>query len=164
MTTDAPMFVPPSALDPVERAIHYPYAIPDCSFVFDKTGWRPAEIGGALTAGRHPVLACGSNRSPDQLARKYFDFDAATIPVQRAWLWDFDVVYAAHITGYGAISACPMPAPGVRVEVSVTWLSDDLTARMHATEGRGHSYDYAVLSRLDLALDGGGALDEVFAY
>ncbi|MYK59998.1 MAG: hypothetical protein F4027_15885, partial [Rhodospirillaceae bacterium] len=110
MTTDAPMFVPPSQLDPVERAMGYPYAIPDCSFVFDKAGrdkagWRPAEIGGALTDGRHPVLACGSNRSPDQLARKYFDFEAATIPVQRAWLGDFDVVYAAHITGYGAISA-----------------------------------------------------------
>ncbi|MCY3830611.1 MAG: hypothetical protein OXF89_15900 [Rhodospirillaceae bacterium] len=169
MTTDAPMFVPPSDLDPVERAMGYPYAIPDCSFVFDKTGgdktgWRPAEIGGALTAGRHPVIACGSNRSPDQLARKYFDFDAATIPVQRAWLRGFDVVYAAHITGYGAISACPMPAPGVRVEVSVVWLSDDLMDRMHATEGRGHAYDYAVLSGLDLALDGGGGLDEAFAY
>ena len=164
MTTDAPMFVPPSDLDPVERATTYPYAIPDCSFVFDKAGWRPAEIDGALTAGRHPILACGSNRSPDQLARKYFDFDAATIPVQRAWLKDFDVVYAAHITGYGAVSACPMPAPGVWVEISVTWLTDDLMARMHATEGRGHSYDYAILSGLDLALDGGGALDEAFAY
>lgn len=169
MTTDAPMFVPPSRLDPVERAMGYPYAVPDCSFVFDKggrdkAGWRPAEIDGALTAGRHPVLACGSNRSPDQLAHKYFDFDAVTIPVQRAWLGEFDVVYAAHITGYGAIAACPMPAPGVRVEVSVTWLSDGLMARMHATEGRGFSYDYAVLSGLDLALDGGGALDEAFAY
>ena len=164
MTTDASMFVPPSELDPVERAMGYPYAIPDCSFVFDRAGWRPAEIGGTLTAGRHPILACGSNRSPDQLARKYFDFDAATIPVQRGWLRDFDVVYAAHITGYGSVSACPMPAPGVRVEVSITWLSDDLMARMHATEGRGQSYDYAVLSGLDLALEGGRAMDETFAY
>ena len=164
MTTDAPMFVPPSDLDPVERAMGYPYAIPACSYVFDKAGWRPAEIDGALTAGRHPVLACGSNRAPDQLARKYFDFDAVTIPVQRGWLRDFDVVYAAHITGYGSVSACPMPAPGVRVEVSVTWLSDDLMARMHETEGRGYSYDYAVLPGLDLALEGGGALNEVYAY
>lgn len=160
----ADMYVPPSDLDPVERAMDYPYAIPDCSFVFDRSGWRPAEIGGALTAGRHPVIACGSNRSPDQLARKYFDFDPVTIPVQRARLADFDVVYAAHITGYGSISACPMPAPGVRVEVSVVWLSDDLMARMHATEGRGQTYDYAILSGLDLALEGGGALGEAFAY
>ena len=142
----------------------YPYAIPECSFVFDKAGWRPAAIEAALTTGRHPVIACGSNRSPDQLARKYFDFAAVTIPVQRAWLADFDVVYAAHITGYGSISACPMPSPGVRVEVSVTWLSDDLMARMHATEGRGHSYDYARLSGLDLVLEGGGVLDSAFAY
>ena len=164
MTTAAPMFVPPSALDPVERAMSYPYAIPDCSFVFDKAGWRAAAIDGALTTGRHPVIACGSNRSPDQLARKYFDFAAVTIPVQRAWIADFDVVYAAHITGYGSISACPMPSPGVRVEVSVTWLSEDLMARMHATEGRGHSYDYALLSGLGLALEGGGALETAFAY
>ena len=162
--TTATMYVPPSDLDPVERAMRYPYAIPDCSFVFDKSGWRPAEIGGALAAGRHPVIACGSNRSPDQLARKYFDFDAVTIPVQRARLQDFDVVYAAHITGYGSISACPMPAPGVCVEVSVAWLPDDLMARMHATEGRGHAYDYAVLSGLGLVLEGGGALDTAFAY
>lgn len=164
MTDAATMYVPPSSLDPVERATTYPYAIPDCSFVFDKTGWYPAEIDAALTAGRRPVLACGSNRSPEQLARKYFDFDAATIPVQRAWLGGFDVVYAAHITGYGSISACPMPAPGVRAEISVTWLSDDLMDRMHATEGRGQSYDYAVLSGLDLALEGGGRLDEAYAY
>lgn len=164
MTNAGTMYVPPSDLDPVERAMRYPYAIPDCSFIFDKAGWRPAEIGGALTAGRHPVIACGSNRSPDQLARKYFDFDAVTIPVQRGWLRDFDVVYAAHITGYGSISACPMPAPGVCVEVSVAWLSDGLMDRMHATEGRGHAYDYAELSGLDLALEGGGGLDEAFAY
>ena len=164
MTTAATMFVPPSALDPVERAMSYPYAIPDCSFVFDKAGWRAAAIDGALTTGRHPVIACGSNRSPDQLARKYFDFAAVTIPVQRAWIADFDVVYAAHITGYGSISACPMPSPGVRAEISITWLSDDLMARMHATEGQGFSYDYAVLSGLDLALEGGGVLDEAFAY
>ena len=164
MTNAAAMYVPPSDLDPVERAMTYPYAIPDCSYVFDKAGWRPAEIDAALTAGRHPVIACGSNRAPDQLARKYFDFDAVTIPVQRAWLRDFDVVYAAHITGYGSISACPMPAPGVRVEVSVAWLSDDLMDRMHATEGRGYSYDYALLSGLDLALEGSGGLDEAFAY
>ena len=164
MTNAASMFVPPSPLDPVERATAYPYAIPDCSFVFDKAGWKPAEIDDALTGGRHPVIACGSNRSPDQLARKYFDFDSATIPVQRAWLGGFDVVYAAHITGYGSISACTMPAPGVRVEISVTWLSDDLMDRMHATEGRGHAYDYAVLPGLDLALEGGGGLDEAYAY
>ncbi len=157
-------FMPPSALDPVERATTYPYAIPDCSFVFGPGGWRPAEIGADLTAGRHPVLACGSNRAPAQLARKYFDFPTATIPVQRAWLADVDIVYAAHITGYGSIAACPVPAPGVRAEVSVAWLSDDLMARMHATEGRGRDYDYAVLSGLDLVLEGGGRLGEAFAY
>jgi len=158
------MFTPPSDLDPVERAMTYPYHIPDCSYLLRDGGWEPAQIGPRETAGRIPVIATGSNRSPEQLARKYADFETATIPVQRAWLGDFDVVFAAHITGYGSISANLLPSPGVRVDLSVTWLSDDQMARMHATEGRGHSYDYSALSGLALETEGGPVLDNAFAY
>ena len=158
------MFTPPSDMDPVARATAYPYLIPDSSYVFEAGGWRPAEIDAALTAGRTPVLACGSNRSPEQLARKFADFDGPVIPVQRAWLDDFDVVYAAHITGYGAVAAKLQHIPGTRVEVSVTWLSDDQIDRMHATEGVGHDYRYARLHGLSLHPEGGGRRAEAFAY
>lgn len=158
------MFTPPSDLDPVERAMTYPYHIPDSSYLLRDGGWEPALIGPAETAGRIPVIATGSNRSPEQLARKYADFEGVTIPVQRAWLADFDVVFAAHITGYGSISANLLPSPGVRVDLSVTWLSDDQMARMHATEGRGFSYDYSELSGLALETEDGPVLDRAFAY
>lgn len=163
-TVAVEMFTPPSDLDPVERAMTYPYYIPDCSYMLRDDGWEPAPIGPAETTGRLPVIATGSNRSPEQLARKYADFDGVTIPVQRAWLADFDVVFAAHITGYGSISANLLPSPGVRVDLSVTWLSADQMARMHATEGRGFSYDYAELSGLALETEDGPTLDTAFAY
>ena len=150
-----PMFTPPSDMDPVERATTYPYLIPESSYLFENGAWQAAEIGSALTAGRTPVIACGSNRSPEQLARKFADFDEAVIPVQRAWLEDFDVVYAAHITGYGSVAANLQHVAGTRVEVSITWLADDQMDRMHATEGLGHNYHYARLYGLALHPEGG---------
>jgi len=158
------MFTPPSDMDPIERAMTYPYDIPACSYLFRDGAWQAAAIGAAETAGRIPVIATGSNRSPAQLARKYADFTSATIPVQRAWLQDFDVVFAAHITGYGSISANLIPSPGVRVDLSVTWLAPAQMDRMHATEGRGYSYDYAELSGLKLETEGGPTLESAYCY
>jgi hypothetical protein len=162
------MYTPPSDMDLVARATTYPYLIPDASYLFEDGGWRVAEIDEAMTAGRIPVIACGSNRSPEQLARKFADFAEknipVTIPVQRAWLEDFDVVYAAHITGYGSVAANLQHVPGTRVEVSITWLADDMMERMHATEGLGHNYHYARFHGLALHLEGGGVRPEAFAY
>lgn len=162
------MFTPPSDLDPVVRATTYPYLIPDRSYLFEDGAWQPAEIEDAHTRGRTPVIACGSNRSPEQLARKYQDFAQVTIPVQRAWLEDFDVVYAAHITGYGSIAANLQHVPGARVEVSITWLAEDQLPRMHATEGLGVDYRFARLERLAMVAEGPGGrpvtLREAFAY
>lgn len=158
------MFTPPSDMDPVVRATTYPYLIPESSYLFENGDWRPVAVDARMTAAHTPVIACGSNRSPEQLARKFADFERVTIPVQRAWLEDFDVVYAAHITGYGAVAANLQHVPGTRVEVSITWLSDDLIERMHATEGLGHNYHYARLYGLALHPEGGTARTEAFAY
>lgn len=160
------MFTPPADMDPVERALTYPYHIPDHPFVYEHGRWHPADAEriAALVAGRTPVIACGSNRSPEQLARKYADFADVTIPVERAWLEDFDVVFAAHITGYGSVAANLQHVPGARVEVSITWLSDALMERMHATEGRGADYDYARLDGLALTTEHGETRDTAFAY
>ena len=52
-----------------------------------------------------PILAIGSNGSPEQLARKFptSRFPAGTvIPVRRAVLQDFDVAYAPVIAAYGS--------------------------------------------------------------
>ncbi len=52
-----------------------------------------------------PVLAVGSNGSPQQLARKFpaSKFPAGVlVPVVRAVLEDFDVVYAPLFAAYGS--------------------------------------------------------------
>ena len=158
----------------IARAKAYPFRIPGHSFVYRDGGAHEVAESGIDRAalereGRAPVIACGSNRSPDQLRRKYGHLDGAvTIPVQRAWLTDFDVVYAAHITRYGSIAATLQHVAGTSVEISITWLSESQLDLMHGTEGRGESYDYVRLDGLDLSLDaacgGDGRLESAYAY
>jgi hypothetical protein len=142
----------------------YPFRIPGHSFTFVDGAMRPFDREAAAREGRVPVIACGSNRSPEQLARKYGTAPGTVIPVERAWLRDFDVVYVAHITSYGSVAATVQHVPGMSVEVSVTWLDPEQLARMHATESLGHHYHYARLDRLELARESGGGLEHAFAY
>ncbi|MHA1601028.1 MAG: hypothetical protein ACTSW2_09385 [Alphaproteobacteria bacterium] len=115
-------------------------------------------------AGRVPVIAHGSNRAPDQLRRKYGT--AAEIPVSRAWLHAYDVVYSAHVTRYGSIAANLHHAPGMQVEVFVTWLDAPQLARMHETELGGEVYVYGRMTGIGLDLDHGpaDALSEAHVY
>ena len=160
----AAMFTPTAAMDPLERALSYPYAAPAHSYIYREGAAHPARIGSAERADRIPVLACGSNRAPAQLGRKFAGIDGAVVPVERVFLADFDSVYAAHVSGYGAIAATLQHSPGCRVELFVTWLAESLMPRMHATEGRGHFYDFVRLEGLDLESEGGDRLDAAFAY
>ena len=75
----------------------------------------PGSAQAALFADRLPVIGHGSNRSPEQLRRKFGA--RAEIPVSRAWLSDYDVVYSAHVTQYGSIAANLQHTPGARAEV-----------------------------------------------
>jgi hypothetical protein len=153
----------PDWKDKLARARCYPYCRPGASYIW----WDGAELPQAQplhpvhTEGRTPVLAVGSNRSPRQLARKYGGNGKHAIPVQRAVLVDFDVVYAAHISRYGAVPAMLQAAPGVAVGLFVTWLDGRQLEIMHATEG---GYHFAAIEEIDLALEGGGSLDTVCLY
>lgn len=154
----------------LRHARAYPFAIPAASFLFVDGAARHLRPGETFAehhyADRVPVIACGSNRSPARLAEKFPD--GGDVPVERAWLRDFDVVFSAHITGYGSVPATLAPSPGTRVEVSITWLDAAQLAVMHASETRGENYDYVKLARLDLTLEGDGrwhrALAEAYAY
>ena len=112
------------------------------------------------------MIAHGSNRSPEQLQRKFADLPVAetSIPVTRAWLADHDVVYSAHVTQYGAIAANLRSTPGTTVEIYVTWLSEPQLNRMHETELGGENYAYGRLSGIDLKIEAGPAalLDEAY--
>jgi len=147
--------------DPVAHAKSYPFPAPDHCFVYEAGGWRRLDCA-VDRAGRVPVLAAGSNQSPEQLARKYGAIaDIGPIPAQRGRLADFDVVYAAHLASYGSVPATFQHSPGTAVTVFVLWLDERQLARMHQTEG---NYTYDHLSGVRVALDAGGALDEAYAY
>jgi hypothetical protein len=159
------LYVPPSTLDPVERALTYPYPAPDHDYVFRGGVAEPVPaLTAAERAGRIPVLAIGSNRAPAQLQRKFADMAGAVIGVERIRLHDFDVVHSAHLSGYAAVAATLLQAPGVEVEISVTWLPPELMARMHATEGIGVSYDYVALEGVSIRVLSGGSMTAAFAY
>jgi hypothetical protein len=150
-------------------ATGYPFAIPDHSYLFENGVARPwpAEVD---YRDRLPVLAIGSNQSPEQLARKFGPRHGShRIPVTRVWLADHDVVFATHVTRYGAIPANLHRVPGMRVRLAVTWLDPAQLEAMHRTEIGGGNYHYARLDgiRLDLDHSGPGGirrLDSVSAY
>jgi len=159
--------VPPCAAARLTRATTYPFDIPAGSFLFRNGRTEPFDPGDLvpLIRGRVPVIACGSNQSPEQLARKYDGVEAeVTIPVVRGWLADFDAVYSAHITTYGSIAATLQHRPGTTVALSVLWLTEEQLVRMHGTEAPGENYVYTRLDRLDLSLDGGPVLATAWAY
>ncbi len=133
----------------------YPYPAPGASYLFTEGRARPFDGAAGdprIFEDRTPVIAHGSNRSPEQLARKYGA--AVDIPVTLGWLDDHDVVFSAHMTRYGAIASTLQHLPGVRVRISITWLTDGQLTRMHETEG-ADNYTYGRLRGIGLDLEAG---------
>ena len=124
----------PTDADRLALAKGYPYAVPRRSYLYVDGDAQAMDT--AAVDGRLALIAFGSNRSPEQLARKYRGWpEGTTIPVSLARLRDHDVVYSAHFARYGALPAALHPAPGVTAEVHVLWLTEPQLARMHETEG-----------------------------
>ena len=90
-----------AAQSEAQRATDYPYVAPEGAFVL-KGGRLAALDDPALLAGRTAVLSVGSNRAPVQLRRKFGD--DAIVPVTPAILHDCDIVHAATVSYYGAVS------------------------------------------------------------
>ena len=154
----------------IALATGYPYEFPACSYLFADHARHPlpADILSELTE-RIPVIACGSNRAPEQLARKFRDWPLPLrIPVLCAKLNGFDVVYSAHFTRYGALPAtlhpAPGPAPEMVVEIAVQWLTAAELERMDATEGIGINYDRHHLTGIDLEIEGFGMVRTAETY
>lgn len=146
----------------LERARGYPYAFPRHGFLyvdgvieaFDET----------LVQGRTPVLAFGSNQSPERLIQKFGSHADHMIPVERAILCDFDVVYSAHITSYGAVPAMLQVSPGARVELAITWLDERQLGIMHKSEVAAANYFFAAVEDVVLETQSGGVYDVAYAY
>lgn len=144
------------------RARGYPYAIPTRSFVYRDGRCEDFEPG--LTRGRTPVLAIGSNQAPERLTQKFGHDASHVIPVQRARLDDFDVVYSAHVASYGAVPAMLQVSSGSSVAVAVTWLDDVQLEMMHESEIAAANYSFAELDGVQVTLDGGGHERRALAY
>lgn len=144
------------------RARDYPYPLPQRSYTWRGGGVH--DFDPDLTAGRIPVVAVGSNQAPDQLTRKFGLDPDAVIPVQRCTLKDFDAVYSAHISSYGAVPAMLQYAPGVEVALFVNWLSAVQLAVMHRTELGAENYHYGRLDGIELTFAEGGTLESVHGY
>jgi len=151
-----PWPLPTSEPELLTLAKSYPFAAPAQSYLFRQGAAVPLDPGLSvpdLYRGRTAVIAHGSNRSPDQLRRKFGK--ESEIPVTRAWLADYDVVFSAHVAMYGSIAANLQHAPGVRACVFITWLTDTQLTRMHETELGGENYFFGSLDGIDLVLEQG---------
>ena len=164
-----PWSLPKSEDELLQLAKRYPYDTPGLSYLFSSEAVRPLDVADPkLFEGRTAVLAHGSNRSPQQLRRKFANWsaDESLMPVTRAWLQDYDVVYSAHITQYGAIATNLHHAEGHRIELFINWLTDKQLSYMHMTELPNENYSYGRMQGIALEVEKGPrtCLGEVMVY
>jgi hypothetical protein len=146
--------------DMVERAMRYPYAVPARAFAqLRHETLSPDDVDVDL-AERAPLLAYGSNGSPEVLGRK-LALSADPVLVEPAWLHDFDVVYSAHISPYGAVPATLQRSPGTAVRVAVLHLTPEQLTLLSATEP---NYEPSTLEDVHCELADGTVRSQLSAY
>jgi hypothetical protein len=146
--------------DVVERALGYPYGAPSGPFIqLGHQTLEPAELE-IDREERTPVLAYGSNAAPRVLSRKLALSDQPVLVVP-ARLREFDVVYSAHISPYGAVPATLQRSPGTEVRVHVIYMTDAQIGVISATEP---NYEPQLLDGIECRLEDGEVLSELSAY
>ncbi|HET7444163.1 MAG TPA: hypothetical protein VFJ57_05840 [Solirubrobacterales bacterium] len=152
---------PPHAGEILARAIAYPYEAPLCSFV--QLGSRTSDLPleDADLAGRRPLLCYGANAAPSVLARKLAALPDVPLPVLRAELRDFDVVYSAHISPYGAVPSTLQRSPGTVAPVFVAYPTPAQEQLLTATEP---NYELQELRGAELRTEAGAELEAVDLY
>jgi hypothetical protein len=142
------------------RALDYPLGIPSRSYALvdgEAVELNRAEVD---VAERVALLAYGSNASPEVLSRKLATLPDP-VPVVRTTLRDFDVVYSAHVSPYGAIPATLARSPGTEVSAFVAYLTSEQLDLVTATEP---NYDLARFDRPSCTLERGTAPPELSVY
>lgn len=146
--------------DVLERAMGYPYPVPSRPFVqLGHDTLDPAAVN-VNWGDRLALLAYGSNAAPKALAHK-LALSAEPVLVVPAWLRDFDVVYSAHISPYGAVPATLQQSPGTVARVHVVQVTKEQLVLVSATEP---NYEPTLLEAVDCRLDGDEQLTELSAY
>jgi hypothetical protein len=146
--------------DVVERALGYPYEAPWEPFVQLRHETLATDEIEIDRDERNPVLAYGSNAAPEVLARKLALSDQPVL-VLPAWLEDFDVVYSAHISPYGAVPATLQRSPGTRVRVHLVYMTNAQVGLVSATEP---NYESALVEGAVCELDDGETIVSPAAY
>jgi hypothetical protein len=142
------------------RALDYPYGIPSRSYaLLDGEAVEPERVDVDL-GERLALLAYGSNAAPEVLSRK-LAVSPEPVPVLRTTLRDFDVVYSAHVSAYGAIPATLARSPGTEVRAFVAYLTGEQLELVSATEP---NYDLARFDRPSCTLERGAAPAELNVY
>ena len=141
------------------RAAAYPYPAPLRSFV--QVGERTHDLADAPDlVGRRPLLAYGANASPAVLARKLAALPREPLPVLRASLSDFDVVYSAHLSPYGAVPSTLQRSPGTTAPVYIAYPTEEQEEILTATEP---NYELGQLE-LEVRTEEGEALSVLEAF
>jgi hypothetical protein len=144
----------------VRVAEDYPFDLPDGSYLLRGGQQLPlTEIG----RDRLPLLAIGSNGAPTRLARK-LAASPDEVPVTRAVLHDYAVVYSAHFASYGSLPATVVPHAGSACWVFVTWLTPAQLELLHLSEGQGAAYDLVELNEARVEDEVMGRLGSVAGY
>lgn len=151
---------PKARREAVERALAYPYGIPSGSYLL--AGGRALDPAAAPVdlSARRALLAYGSNAAPEVLARKLGE-DPEPLPVLRAALRGFDVVYSAHVSPYGAVPGTLRRSPGTEVRVFVAYPTEAQLRTLTATEP---NYELGTLRGGVCQVEGGGSPAGLLAY
>jgi hypothetical protein len=144
----------------IERALGYPFGTPTRSYLLRDGGAVELDPSAAAPGGRIPLLAYGSNASPDVLALK-LGRDADPVPVVLAALAGFDAVYSAHVAVYGSVPATLHPSPGTAIPVFIAHVTADQLERIGATEP---NYELETLGGIECRPEIGEPLTEAAAY
>lgn len=118
----------------LRRALTYPYVTPDRSYLYREGKAEELPAAGPDLNGRTPLLSYGANAAPEALARKLASLPGLELPVVRAELEGFDVVYSAHVSPYGAVPATLVESPGTVAPVFVLHPTVEQRALLTASE------------------------------
>lgn len=110
-----------------------------------------------------PILAYGASASRTRLIRE-FGAAGGNILILKATLFDFDVVYSAHLAPCGAIPATLERAPGLETLVSVLFLEPEMLLKLHEAERAGTEYDFIHLWNIRLQIEAWPLYFDAYTY
>lgn len=110
----------------------YPWAVPARTGVVGPDGFTSRPL--PSRAARTPVLAIGSNASPDVLAGKLDGLLHTGLPIGPALIGGLLIGHSAHVSARGYVAAAPAPRPGAVAAITITWCDEDQLGRLDASE------------------------------